>query len=132
MSAALQQLQSIIHAYKNILPISSFPWIPLTIAAVFQVFAWFGGIFLSNYTLLPRVLILWLFALGEYTFMSPSMNASIEILNMTEPVLVVIYQVITLVVFIVINTLIFKKQFELKHAISFMLLALAVYIAYMW
>ena len=131
-SAAFDQYKHLIKTYTKYLPSATFPWIPLTIAAFFQVFAWFGGVFLHQYSMIPRILILWLFALGEYTFMSPSMNASVEILKLPESLLVVIYQVLTLVVFIFVNLVFFKKPFKVKYFVSFALLSAAVYVAYMW
>jgi uncharacterized protein (DUF486 family) len=132
ISAATPQLSALLTLYTKILPVSTFPWIPLCVAAAFQVFAWFGGRFLGDLTLIPRILVLWLFAFGEYSVMSPAMNASVELLNMTEPLLVVIYQVLTLVVFTIINTFIFKNPFKVKYIVSYILLSLAVYVAYMW
>lgn len=131
-SAATPELTTLVNAYTKFFPISTFPWIPLCCAAVFQVFAWFGGRFLGGLTLLPRILVLWLFAFGEYAIMSPSMNASVELFKMTEPFLVVIYQVLTLVVFTIINTLVFKNPFQFKYIVSYIFLSLAVYVAYMW
>ena len=85
------------------------------IAAFFQCLAWMSGPNLFyNYSLLPRLGIMWLFAGGEYLFMMPAMNASIEVLNKHEPLLVVIYQVITLVMFIFVNVFIFKKGFQFR------------------
>ena len=102
------------------------------IAAFFQCLAWMSGPNLfMNYSLLPRLGIMWLLAGGEYLFMMPAMNASIEVLNKHEPLLVVIYQVITLIMFIFVNIFIFKKPFELKYLISFIFLGLAVFVAYM-
>lgn len=126
------QLARLVAAYTSVLPLSTFPWIPLTIAAFFQVFAWTSGsTMLGQYTLLPRMLILWLFAGGEYLFMSPSMNAGVEVLGMSEPLLVVIYQVVTLVVFMLVNTVVYKNPFRWNYAASFVLLAAAVYMAYL-
>lgn len=132
-TAATHQLKYLITAYQKFLPLWTFPFLPLGIAAAFQSIAWMAGpIFFQNFSLIPRILILWLFAAGEYTFMSPTMNAGVEVLGMSEPLLVTIYQVMTLVIFMLMNIFIFKKPFPLKYAISFLLLALAVYIAYMW
>jgi uncharacterized protein (DUF486 family) len=132
VSAATPELTTLVNLYQKVFPISTFPWIPLCVAAAFQVFAWFGGRFLGGLTLLPRILVLWLFAFGEYAIMSPAMNASVELLKMTEPLLVVIYQVLTLVVFTVINTVVFKNPFRAKYIVSYIFLTLAVYVAYMW
>ncbi len=131
-TAATAELEKLVNIYKNFLPIQTFPFIPLIIAAFFQCLAWMSGPNLFyNYSLLPRLGIMWLLAGGEYLFMMPAMNASIEVLNKHEPLLVVIYQVITLIVFIFVNVFVFKKAFELKYLISFILLGLAVFVAYM-
>lgn len=133
VSAALPELKALIGWYGRFLPMWTFPFLPLAIAAMFQSFAWMSGpIFLPGLTLFPRILVLLLFACGEYIFMSPTMNAGVEVLGMPEPHLVVIYQVMTLFVFMLVNILVFKKPFQTKYAIAFLLLAAAVYIAYMW
>ncbi len=131
-SAAYEQYKSGLEHYFKVMPSWTFPILPLIIAAAFQVFAWFGGTMLSNLTAAPRVLALWGFALGEYSFMSPAMNAAKEVLGMSESLLVVLYQVVTLVVFTIINTTIFNNPFEMKYIVSYILLSAAVYVAYMW
>jgi uncharacterized protein (DUF486 family) len=133
VSAAYNQLVGLIDFYKKFLPISTFPYIPLLLAAGFQSMAWMAGpIYLENLKLIPRVAFLLLFAVGEYSFMSPTMNAAVEVLKMAEPYLVVIYQVITLIVFMFMNVFVFKKPFQKKYVISSLLLAGAVYVAYMY
>ncbi len=130
VTAATPQLINILNIYTKILPIQTFPYVPFIIAAFFQSFAWMSGpIFLGKYTLLPRMLILILFAAGEYIFMSPAMNAGVEIFNMKESYLVTTYHVMTLLVFIFVNIFIFKKIFETKYIFSFIFVGLAIYIA---
>ena len=131
-TAATSQLHGLLTRYQKVIPLWTFPWLPLAIAATFQSFAWMAGpIFLNAYSLWPRVLLLWMLALGEYSFMSPSMNAGVEVLGMPEPLLVVIYQVMTLLVFMFINVFVFKRPFQPKFVVSFALLAVAVWVAYM-
>jgi uncharacterized protein (DUF486 family) len=131
-TAATKQLAALLAAYLSIFPKWTFPYLPLGVAAIFQSFAWMSGpIFLNSLTLIPRILVLWLLAFGEYTFMSPTMNAGVEVIGWEEPFLVVIYQVMTLVVFMFINIFIFQKPFHVKYLISFILLSLAVFVAYM-
>jgi uncharacterized protein (DUF486 family) len=132
MTASTLQLNALLNIYFRFFPSWTFPFLPLTIAAFFQSIAWMAGtIFLYDLSLLPRMLVLWLFAAGEYLFMSPTMNAGIEILNMEEPFLVVIYQIITLVVYMNVHVFVFNKTFKFKYFISFLFLALATYFAYM-
>jgi len=129
-TASTKQLQYLYNKYKQILPEKTFPFLPFIIAAFFQSLAWMSGpIFLNKYTLLPRVLILLIFAAGEYLFMSPAMNMGVEILNMKESQLVVEYHVTTLIVFILVNIYLFKKNFDMKYGIAFLLSGLAVYFA---
>jgi uncharacterized protein (DUF486 family) len=129
-TAATPQLRNILNIYSKILPIKTFPFVPFIIAALFQSFAWMSGpIFLSKYTLLPRMFILILFAMGEYVFMSPAMNAGVEIFNMKETYLVITYHIITLLVFVFVNIFIFKKIFETKYIFAFIFAGLAIYMA---
>ena len=124
------QLKYLLDLYYKILPKFTFPYIPFIIAALFQSLAWMSGpIFLNNYTLLPRIFILILFAIGEYLFMSPAMNAGVEILNMEEPQLVITYHILTLFVFIIVNIFLFKKGFKNKYITSFIFGGLAIYFA---
>jgi uncharacterized protein (DUF486 family) len=129
-TAATPQLRKILDIYKKILPEKSFPFVPFVIAAFFQSLAWMSGpIFLNKFTLGPRMLILMLFACGEYLFMSPAMNAGVEILNMKESHLVIEYHIITLVVFIFVNIFLFRKEFELKYVWAFIFSGMAIYSA---
>lgn len=129
---ATNQLKFLLNLYEKVLPRATFPWIPLTLAAFAQVFAWTSGSrLLGKYTLVPRVLILWIFAAFEYSLMSPAINTGVEVLNMPEALLVVIYQVVTIVVFLFVNTFIYKNPFKIKYLLSFTFLACAVYTAYM-
>lgn len=132
VSAATSQYVTLLEMYNKYFHKITFPCLPFSIAAAFQVFAWFGGTFLQQYTLIPRIIILWFFALGEYTFMSPTMNTAVEVLKVPESVLVVLYSAITLFVFIFINTFVFKNPFKLKYLVSYILLIAAIYIAYLY
>jgi uncharacterized protein (DUF486 family) len=125
-SAAYSQLVKLIQLF----PQWAFPSVPFVIAACFQVFAWFGGRYLTSFTLIPRILILWLLALGEYGFMSPAMNASQEVLHMSENILIVMYNVATLMVFIIVSSFVFQNKFTVKHGIAIILMIIAVIIVY--
>jgi uncharacterized protein (DUF486 family) len=132
-TASTNELKYLLDSYLKILPMWTFPFIPLFIAAFFQSLAWMSGPNLfQNFTLIPRLLIMLLLAGGEYLFMMPAMNAGIELLNMREAYLVVIYQVITIIVFINVDLFIFKKPFHIKYLISFILLIFAVMVVYLW
>jgi uncharacterized protein (DUF486 family) len=127
---ATPELKYIFDNYFKIFPKSSFPYIPFIIAAIFQSFAWASGpIFLNKLTLLPRMIILILFADGEYMFMSPTMNAGVELYSMNEAELVTEYHVTTLIVFILVDIYVFKKRFEKKYLSAFIFAGLAVYFA---
>jgi uncharacterized protein (DUF486 family) len=131
MSAAKPQLEYIVKTYAKVLPISTFPIVPFLVAAIFQVFAWFGGRFLTNLTLFPRILVLWLFAAFEYMIQSPAMNAAQEVLGMQENVLIVLYNVATLVVFVIISVTFFKNKYSIKHVIALLLLLASIALVYL-
>lgn len=126
ITAATPQLREYIKIYKSILPLKTFPLIPFILAATFQCFAWFGGRYLARFTLLPRILILWLMALGEYGLMSPAMNAAVEVLNMKENTLIILYNVATLVVFVILSLTLFKNKYTWKHVLAFVFLLASV------
>jgi uncharacterized protein (DUF486 family) len=129
-SSATPQLRKLLNIYNKILPSSTFPYIPFIIAACFQSMAWVAGpIYFNSFTLVSRTLILMSFAFGEYLFMSPAMNAGVEIMNMKEPQLVITYHTTTLFVFIFINIFIFKKTFEMKYVLATIFSVLGVYFA---
>ena len=129
-SAANRQLRALLDTYVRFLPKSTFPLVPFIIASVFQVFAWFGGRFLGHLSLVPRVMVLWLFALGEYAFMSPAMNAATEVLNMSENALIILYSVAGLVVFAFISLIIFRNKMTMRHVVAMILLAVATLLVY--
>lgn len=130
LTKSTSQLKYLLDLYYKFLPKASFPYVPFVIAAIFQSLAWMSGpIFLNNYELKSRMFILILFAMGEYLFMSPAMNAGVELLGMEEPHLVIEYHITTLFVFIIINIFLFKKGFQKKYIAAFIFGALAIYFA---
>jgi uncharacterized protein (DUF486 family) len=130
ITKSTDQLKYLLDLYYKFLPRASFPYLPFVVAAFFQSMAWLAGpIFLNNYSLIPRMIVLILFAVGEYTFMSPAMNAGVEILGMRESSLVIGYHAATLLVFAFVNIFIFKKAFEVKYACAFLFSGLSVYFA---
>ena len=130
ITKATPELSILLNKYYKIFPKYTFPYIPFAIAALFQSFAWTSGsIFLKNYSLIPRIFILLLFAAGEYTFMSPAINAGVEIHKMDECHLVVTYQVVTLIVFMMVSVFIYKQKFQLKYGLAFLFAGLAIYFA---
>jgi uncharacterized protein (DUF486 family) len=133
LTAATPELRSLLSRYQAVLPLWSFPYLPLTVAACAQVLAWLSGpILFARMRMAPRIGALWLLAGAEYMFMSPSMNAAVEIMGMSEAMLVVTYQVITIIVFIAMDLLVFKREMRAKHLIAFALLAAAVYVVHVW
>jgi uncharacterized protein (DUF486 family) len=130
ITKATPELTILLDKYYKIFPKYTFPYIPFAIAALFQSFAWTSGsIFLKNYSLIPRIFILLLFAAGEYTFMSPTINAGVEVNKMDESNLVVKYQVVTLIVFMMVSIFIYKQKFKLKYGLAFLFSGFAVYFA---
>lgn len=132
VTRATAQLRRWMAAYDRWLPRWTFPWLPMGVGALFQVLAWTAGSrLLAGVSLGPRMLALWLLAGCEYAFSIVAINAGVEVRALPEPVLVVAYQVVTLVAFLAVNLLVYGNPFRVKYAVSFALLAAAVYTAYL-
>ena len=115
------------------------PIILLTISNVFMTFAWYGNLKLqemkisTDWPLYVIILLSWAVALLEYSFMIPANRMGSEInggpFNLIQ--LKVIQEAVSLCVFTVVVTFLFKTQsFHWNHIVSFILLVLAVYFAF--
>lgn len=112
----------------------------LIISNIFMTFAWYGHLKLqqtgvsSNWPLYIVILISWGIALMEYTFQIPAnrMGFSENGGPFSLIQLKVIQEVITLSIFTIFTVIFFKgESLHWNHLISFLLLILAVYFAFM-
>lgn len=130
VTSALPQLQAVFSTYTKFLPASSWPWVVLTVAAMTQFFAWFGGSYLfPNASLVGRIFRLWMIAAIEYIVLIPGIGASVEILKISESTIAVLIHALQLIVFFIMNKFTIKATFTIKHAIAFALMIAAVFIA---
>lgn len=108
----------------------------LVISNIFMTFAWYGHLkfkemeWFGNLGLPAIILISWGIALFEYCFQVPANRIGFSEnggpFNLWQ--LKVLQEVITLVVFTVFTTIIFKNEhFRVNHFIGFLFLILAVY-----
>jgi uncharacterized protein (DUF486 family) len=126
---AHNELNNFTEFYKKYLPINTFPWVILSLSAIAQFFAWFGGRYLfPKANLYKRIFYLWCIALIEFVILIPGIGASTEILGYTEAYLAIIFHAFQLVVFFILNKLTLKSEFNKKHMISFILMFLSVMI----
>ena len=106
---------------------------------VFMTLAWYGHLKLqnnnvtSNWPLIGVILLSWGVALFEYLLQVPANRIGSDInggpFNLIQ--LKVIQEAVSLCVFTVIVTLVFKTQsFHWNHIVSFLFLVLAVYFAF--
>ena len=111
----------------------------LVVSNVFMTFAWYGNLKLqevkisTDWPLYVIILLSWAVALLEYSFMIPANRMGSEInggpFNLIQ--LKVIQEAVSLCVFTVVVTFLFKTQsFHWNHVVSFILLVLAVYFAF--
>lgn len=110
----------------------------LVISNVFMTFAWYGHLQFQKWGFLPKlglfglILVSWFIALFEYAFQVPANKLGyIEQggpFNLFE--LKTLQEIISLSVFLVINTLIFNQKLQWNHILAFVLIILAVYVAY--
>ena len=112
----------------------------LIVSNVFMTFAWYGHLKLqemkvtSNWPLYLVVLFSWSIALAEYSFQVPANRIGFQGIGgpFSLVQLKVIQEVITLMVFTVFTTLLFKGEtFHWNHIAAFFCLIMAVYFAFM-
>ena len=113
----------------------------LIVSNVFMTFAWYGQLKLPevvpsarNWPLYVIILLSWLIALFEYSFMIPAnrigSNTNGGPFNLMQ--LKVIQEAISLTVFTVICALVFKSQpIQWNHFVSFGFIILAVFFAFL-
>ena len=112
----------------------------LIVSNIFMTFAWYGHLKLSdagistNWPLYVVILFSWGIALAEYSFMIPA-NRIGYVGNggpFTLMQLKVLQEAITLTVFTLVVTLLFKGEaFRWNHLVAFLLLVGAVYFAFL-
>jgi len=112
----------------------------LVVSNLFMTFAWYGHLKLQdagisrNWPLAVVILFSWGIALAEYSFMVPA-NRIGYVGNggpYTLMQLKVLQEAVTLTVFTLVVTLIFKgEHFRWNHFIAFLLLVAAVYFAFL-
>lgn len=112
----------------------------LLVSNVFMTFAWYGHLKLSdagistNWPLYVVILVSWLLALAEYSFMVPANRIGYSGNGgpFTLMQLKVLQEAITLTVFTLIVTFVFKgESIHWNHILAFILLVCAVYFAFL-
>lgn len=112
----------------------------LLVSNVFMTFAWYGHLKLqqtgitTNWPLYGAIFLSWGLALFEYSFMIPANR--IGFVGNGGPFslvqLKVIQEVISLIVFTIIVTLVFKgEKFHWNHIVAFCLLIASVYFCFL-
>lgn len=111
----------------------------LVFSNVFMTFAWYGHLKLhdmkisSNWPLYAVILFSWAIALAEYAFQVPANRIGFQgnggPFSLMQ--LKVVQEVITLVVFTVFSTLLFKESLQWNHLVAFIFLILAVYFVFL-
>lgn len=111
----------------------------LVVSNVFMTFAWYGNLKLqemkisSDWPLILVILFSWGIALFEYCFMIPANRVGSQIMGgpFSLVQLKVIQEVVSIMVFSGIVTLVFKGQsFHWNHLAAFVCLVLAVYFVF--
>ena len=108
----------------------------LFLSNTFMTLAWYGHLkfkemkFFNNFGLITIILISWGIALVEYSFQVPANRIGYSgnggPFNLWQ--LKVIQEVITLIVFVIFVTVVFKNEtFTINHAIGFLFLIFAIY-----
>lgn len=100
----------------------------LLISNVFMTFAWYGHLKFKDVPLWKAILVSWMIAFVEYCFQVPANRWGHLYFSAAQ--LKIIQEAITLSVFIVFSVLYLKEAFKWNYAISFGLIAAAVFFAF--
>ena len=112
----------------------------LVVSNVFMTFAWYGHLKLqenktfSNLPLYAVILFSWFIALAEYSFQVPANRIGFQgnggPFSLMQ--LKVIQEVITLIIFTLFSTILFKgESLHWNHIVAFVFLILAVYFVFL-
>ncbi|TGK05339.1 hypothetical protein EHQ53_17025 [Leptospira langatensis] len=103
----------------------------LTLSNMFMTFAWYGHLkFFKDFPLWKTILISWGIAFFEYCLMVPANRIGYAEEELSGFQLKILQEVITITVFIGFAILVLKERIKWNHAVSFVLILLAVFFAF--
>src|SRR5258708_11408467 len=100
----------------------------LFISNIFMTTAWYGHLKYPRESMVSAIVLSWLIAFGEYCFQVPANRLGYG--QFTAYQLKIIQEVITLVVFVVFAYAYLGEPLKWNYAVSFVLLAAAVGVAF--
>ena len=100
----------------------------LVVSNIFMTVAWYGHLKHKGRSLLLVILVSWVIALPEYIFQVPANRLGSQAFSVTQ--LKILQECITLVVFTVLAYLMFGETLKWNHAISYVLIVVAVFFAF--
>jgi uncharacterized protein (DUF486 family) len=100
----------------------------LIVSNTFMTFAWYGHLRDRKMPLLTAIVVSWLIAFGEYCFQVPANRLGYG--EFTGYQLKIIQEAITLCVFVVFAYFYLKEPLRWHYAVSFLLMAGAVTVAF--
>ena len=98
----------------------------LIISNIFMTIAWYGHLKFENVALWKIVVISWLIAFIEYSFMIPA-NRIGKLEGMSGYQLKITQEAITIIIFIVFAVFVLKEPLKWNHIVGFILLFLSVF-----
>jgi uncharacterized protein (DUF486 family) len=93
---------------------------------IFMTIAWYGHLKFENVPLWKAIIVSWLIALIEYTFMVPA-NRLGKLEGMNGYQLKIIQEVITIIVFCFFAVFVLKEPLKWNHLVGFVFLFFAVF-----
>jgi uncharacterized protein len=100
----------------------------LLLSNSFMTTAWYGHLRFPKAPLLAAILASWGIALFEYLLQVPANRIGYRVLSAYQ--LKIMQEAITLVVFVVFSRLVLGERLQPRHALSFLLIFLAVAIGF--
>ena len=93
------------------------PVLMLAIASIIITFAWYFHLKVENLSVFSAIMLSWAIALLEYAFAIPAIRMGSKVFSLPE--LETIRIALTLILFTVIVTIVFKQKFTAQHFLGY-------------
>lgn len=104
------------------------PILMLSVASTIITFAWYFHLKVGNLSVLSAILMSWAIALLEYAFAIPAIRMGSKVYSLPE--LETIRIALTLILFAVIVTVVFKQKLSAQHLIGFGLITVGAFFVF--
>ena len=104
------------------------PIFMLAVASIIITFAWYFHLKIENLTVFSAILMSWAIALFEYAIAIPAIRMGSKVFSLPE--LETIRIALTLILFVVVVTFVFKQRLSVQHLLGFGLITVGAFFVF--